>query len=289
MTLPALQALREQWPNAHIELVGYPHIAELAQTGKTIDASRSLDEAGMARLFSKRPDFEDHQLSYLRSFDMVFSYLHDPGNTVVRNIEKIGVKKVIQGSPLVTDCHAVDHLLKPLQELEIFRENARPSIEIEDEKLRLEGRNWLNSQHLHAPVLAIHPGSGSTSKNWPPARFIDLYHRIQERGWNAFFILGEADRQVADVIFEQLPDAPILSECRLSKVAAVLSACNSYLGNDSGITHLAAALDIPVVSLFGPTSPEYWGPRGPHVTILQAEDRQLQRLSVTRVLRALLP
>jgi len=114
MTLPALQAMREQWPDAHIELVGYPHIAELARTGKTIDASRSLDEAGMARLFSKRPDFEDHQLSYLRSFDMVFSYLHDPCNTVISNIERIGVKKVIQGSPLVTDCHAVDHLLKPL-------------------------------------------------------------------------------------------------------------------------------------------------------------------------------
>lgn len=117
--------------------------------------------------------------------------------------------------------------------------------------------------------------------------FIELYRRAINRRWNPFFILGEADRAVARAIFDYLPDAPILSGTTLVETAAVLSVCDAYVGNDSGITHLASALERPMVALFGPTEPALWGPRGPHVTILRKADAQMTSIPVDEVEQAL--
>ncbi|NQT91944.1 MAG: hypothetical protein HQ559_04215, partial [Lentisphaerae bacterium] len=76
LTLPALRLLRERWPDAHIELVGYPHVASLADAGGLVDRVRSLDSADIARLFSLRPDLPASQREYLSSFHIVLSYLY---------------------------------------------------------------------------------------------------------------------------------------------------------------------------------------------------------------------
>jgi ADP-heptose:LPS heptosyltransferase len=57
----------------------------------------------------------------------------------------------------------------------------------------------------------------------------------------------------------------------LDELAAILKQCDFYVGNDSGITHLAAAVGTPVVALFGPTDPRVWGTRGKHVSILHGK------------------
>ncbi|MBU4200122.1 MAG: hypothetical protein KKG09_06695 [Verrucomicrobia bacterium] len=87
-------------------------------------------------------------------------------------------------------------------------------------------------------------------------------------------------------------NTPILKDCSLLEVASVLSQCRGYAGNDSGISHLAAAVGIPTVALFGPTDPEVWGPRGTKVSILRGrppttkglaripEDDVFQRLQI---------
>ncbi|MGD8878557.1 MAG: glycosyltransferase family 9 protein, partial [Syntrophobacterales bacterium] len=64
---------------------------------------------------------------------------------------------------------------------------------------------------------------------------------------------------------------------QLGKLAALMHQADLYLGNDSGITHLAAACGIPTIALFGPTDPQIWGPRGPQVSIIrwQAESKTI--------------
>lgn len=288
MTLPALQALRTQWPNSHIALMGYPHAGELARAGRMINEFHSLDDASVAEFFSQQPEFSGEQQAYVQSFDIILSYLHDPDRVVEKNMKRLGARKYVHGSPMVADRHATDHLMQPLKELSIsIRGEMRPRLHLDESLQQQKGRAWLNHQELHAPVLAIHPGSGNAEKNWPGDRFIELYYRATARHWNAFFILGEADRAVARAIVEQLPDAAILSGSTLVETAAVLAECDAYVGNDSGITHLASALERPMVALFGPTEPAVWGPRGPHVTILQKADRQMSSISVTEVEQAL--
>jgi ADP-heptose:LPS heptosyltransferase len=67
-----------------------------------------------------------------------------------------------------------------------------------------------------------------------------------------------------------MPTEPaVVRRGELPTVAGILAQAHVYVGHDSGMTHLAALLDVPTVALFGPTDPERWGPRGRHVTVLR--------------------
>ncbi len=286
LTLPALQKLRARWPEAHIELLGYPHIAELALAGGLIDRVASLDKAEMARFFSRLPKFTDAQRDYVKSFDLVLSYLHDPEDIVRQNLLTAGARQVIYGSPILRGGHAIEHLLRPLETLALYAEGAeRPQLALCAE-FRQQGHARLAACGLRGPVLAVHPGSGSPHKNWPVERFIELL-RATRGDLAPLLVLGEADQPLASLLARELPDVARLTGCTLVEVAGVLAACRAYVGNDSGITHLAAALGLPVVALFGPTDPDAWGPRGPGVRMVQAPDGRLDEVPLAAVLATL--
>ena len=100
----------------------------------------------------------------------------------------------------------------------------------------------------------IHPFSGSAAKCWPIERYARLRDVLRAR-WCA----GPED---------ELPDAARFGD--LYELACWLAGARVYIGNDSGITHLAAAAGTPVVALFGPTDPAVWAPRGPRVRVVAA-------------------
>lgn len=284
LTLPALQALRDRWPDAYIELVGYPHIANLALAAGLVDHVESLDRADAARLFTWRPTFSEEQAEHLRSFDLVISYLHDPDGVVKANLKAAGVKQVIYGSPLVEEGHAIDHLLKPLETLAIYGEKPAPRLALKAEE---KGREWLTARGLSGDVVAIHPGSGSPKKNWPAENFIKLTEQLRESGQMYLMIFGEADGAVAELIRRRMHGVVELSGCTLVELASVLSACRAFVGNDSGITHIAAALGLRTIALFGPSNPDRWGPRGEHVSVIKAPDGNLELISMNGVLNRL--
>ncbi len=105
--------------------------------------------------------------------------------------------------------------------------------------------------------IYIHPYSGSPRKNWPLDRFREAAALLPQP---VTWLRGDDDPPLAEA-------APPVA---LDELAARLAGARLYLGNDSGITHLAAAAGAPVVALFGPTDPAVWGPRGPRVQIVQA-------------------
>ncbi len=119
-------------------------------------------------------------------------------------------------------------------------------------------------------AILIHPFSGSPRKNWPLHRFRALAARLD-----------------APVLWSRGPDDPPLPEAQpvipLDALARQVAAASLYIGNDSGITHLAAAAGAPVLALFGPTDPAVWSPRGRRVEVLRAP---LEALGVDTVLQA---
>lgn len=286
VTLPALRKLREQWPQAHIELVGYPHVAVLAHAAGLVDRVESLDKAGIARFFAAHPTFTAAQREYISSFHFVVTYLHDLDGVVRENLVAAGAQQVLYGSPLITDGHAVDVLLKPLEALALYPEGTeQPRLTLGTERLAW-GRDWLAARGLGGrKILAVHPGSGSPHKNWPVENFIAVVRQLP-RDVTPLLVLGEADAELDAPLARALPDAPRLAGCTLLEVAAILANCAAYLGNDSGITHLAAALGLPVIALFGPSNLEHWAPRGPQVRLLQAPDGKTAELSVAEVAAA---
>lgn len=281
LTLPAIAALRQRWPEAFIEVWGYAHIAELARFGNLADKVESLDRAETARLFSLRPGLPEAQRGYLERFDLVISYFYDPGGTVKQNLLQAGVRQVICGSPRVNGRHAVPYLLEPLETLALYcRGDEVPRVAV-DAKGVQRGAERLAGNG--APVVCLHPGSGSPSKNWPLRRFLALAANLRERGFECRFLVGEADAEVAAGLSARGCPWPVLQGYTLVDVAELLAAACGYVGNDSGITHLAAATGIPVVSLFGPSDPALWAPRGRQVRVLAAPERSSEAMSAITV------
>ncbi len=118
---------------------------------------------------------------------------------------------------------------------------------------------------LPPAFLAVHPGSGSARKNWPAERFAELARR-ERAPW--LLVHGPADDAAASIL-AKVPGAVVARELPLPTLALLLSRVGAYVGNDSGITHLAAAAGAPTVALFGATDPKVWAPIGPRVVIVE--------------------
>ena len=282
-TLPALQALRKRWPLARIDIWGYPHVAQLAVEAGLAETVVSLDRAEMARFFVPEPSFTDAQVATIRSFDVVVNYLHDPVGQVRSNLLLAGARQVVSGSPIVKRGHAVPFLLEPLQALAIYETELIPEIDLSGEA-RAEGRRRLRGLGVAGRPVAVHPGSGSPAKNWPIDRFVELVRRWRAAGKEVVAVLGEADRAEAAALAREVPSLPTLRDLTLVELAAALSECSAYVGNDSGVTHLAAAVGLPVTAIFGPSNADAWGPRGRgEIRILRAPAGELERLGVEDV------
>jgi heptosyltransferase III len=118
--------------------------------------------------------------------------------------------------------------------------------------------------------VMIHPFSGSPRKNWPLNLYRELAGHLRHR---IEWVAGPE---------EELPDAVRFTS--LAKLGSWIHGARLYIGNDSGLTHLAAAVGVPTLALFGSSSPRNWAPRGDNVTVLEAAS--LEKLQVVTVLEA---
>lgn len=136
------------------------------------------------------------------------------------------------------------------------------------------------------PLVAIHPGSGGKAKNWAWERYVALVEALQ-RPVDPFVLLitGPAEddglKDAAEDFSRSRQGAVHVSDVELIAVAALLSRCDLMIGNDSGISHLAAAAGAPVLALFGPTDPVLWRPSGAAVERVAAS--ALEEITVAMV------
>src|SRR4029078_2465979 len=174
LTLPALKALRDARPLAHLEILGYKHIAVLAENRFYAQAVQSIEYGLLARFFSRNSELPAELSRYFASFDLIVSYLYDPDQIFETNIRRCGVQNLICGPARIVENagHAARQLARPIEEVGIkvtdFAERIFPSTEDGD-----FAREFLRS--LHHRIVAIHPGSGSHEKNWPLENWIELF------------------------------------------------------------------------------------------------------------------
>jgi ADP-heptose:LPS heptosyltransferase len=118
--------------------------------------------------------------------------------------------------------------------------------------------------------LLVHPGSGSKRKNWPVERYLRVAQAMVQQGEVPVTILigpAESD-QLAFWRQESHAGVTLKNGLSIQEVCCLLSRTELYLGNDSGISHLAASLGVYTIALFGPTDPARWSPLGPRVRVL---------------------
>ncbi len=140
------------------------------------------------------------------------------------------------------------------------------------------------------PIL-FHPGSGGESKCWPRESFLALAADLVRNGLKPTFLLGEAEQErwgrpaIADLQSRH----PTCFHVGLYELAERMQRARLFLGNDAGVTHLAAALGLPTIALFGPSNSTQWSPLGPQVTVLHAPDpSNMGSLAVAEVLNTVL-
>jgi heptosyltransferase-3 len=280
LTLPAIRLIRETLIGCHLEVLGYPDIAELAVKAGLADTVRCLEYRSMALLFAKGATLDPALVAYLLSFNVVVSYLFDPDGILRGQLEAIGVKTLLECPHSVRpgQGHAAQQLAKPLENLAMYLDEP-------------EWRTPLLGQPKLEPMLgrkkrtALHLGSGSVKKNWPVEhwRQVVAAMRQQHPDTEVMLITGEAERE-RGVDVTGFAAAEHWQALPLPELADRLRHCDFFLGHDSGISHLAATCGLPCLLLFGPTDPALWAPPQKAVQVLQAADGDWTALTTEKVI-----
>lgn len=251
--LPVLRVWRREHRGTRITLLGRPGHGILANASGYIDDLWDLDAARHASLFDPGADAGD--LRALAHFDtaLIFAAEDSP---LLGNLARAGVPRILHQPPFPAQReHVVDYHLSMLPPNHVTDADRIPVLPFHPAEQRPRTSR----------LAVIHPGSGSQEKNWPIERFAALATACAARGLEVTWLLGEAEGNIHIPPGHRAARMPPLTE-----VARLLSRAAVYVGNDSGITHLAAAVGCPTVAIFGPTDPAVWAPRGPRVIVMAA-------------------
>jgi len=302
LTLPVLAHIRHTVAHARITFISRADVLPLVQASGLADAVASYDDAAWAELFRDGNMHDGSPLVALAGTvtDAVL-WLGPTGESAAERLRQLGIRRVIRAQARPSrehDPHAVLVLMealaridiRPIRQLADIARIVPPLIPPEDDARVGEG--FLASVKSESRALvALHPGSGGAAKRWPAERFARVAKWLIDRGAQPVLIAGPADDDVIGSVVAALEreDArvDILHNARIGTVAHVLARCALYLGNDSGITHLAALSGTAVVALFGPSSPDHWAPVGPRVQTIQAPRGDLSLLDIDSVCHSL--
>lgn len=280
LTLPALAALRKQFRQTHIEVLGYPHVASLAKLAGYANEIRSIEARALAGFFARKGDLDEALSEHFASFNIIVSYLYDPDEIFRENIARCSKAQFIAGPHRPTeaeDIHATEVFLKPLERLAIFEADPVPRIPVAT-----------NSGNDSRTTLAIHPGSGSEKKNWPEEHWTALLQMIGAgTDWRILLVGGEAEQERLQRLASIVPidRLSVAVHQPLTELAVRSASCDAFLGHDSGITHLAAAVGLRGLALWAGTNPKIWRPRSSQFELL-GDERGLARLEPALVLAA---
>ena len=256
VTLPALRLLRERWPEGRIELVGHAAAGALGVAAGALDAVHSQHEARWSAFFRDAP-LPAELAAWLAEFDLVLNYWPDPDGALARHFPMRPGQQYLSAPAQPILAPAARHFCEPLRALGLATSDFRP-------RLHLPSVTNLRppTSNVGLPI-AIHPGSGSPRKNWPVDHWTALCSRLPGP---LLIVGGQADTAAVAALAGFGRTA---LNRHLPELALELSRCRLFLGHDSGISHLAAAVGTPCVLLFGPTDPAMWAPQGEQVRILR--------------------
>lgn len=269
LTLPTLRILESRPDEPDIRLVGSRWAEELQPLLPGTSVSR-FDDAALAPLFGsdRPPDVVD----WLRSADVAVLYGAEPDECLVRNVRRLcGGTVVTWPTEPKPGLHVAAHLagavlngVPAVSEVPLPRLHVPPA-------LREWAAGWMQPRFGEAVAVAVHPGSGGRRKCWPPERIAALIRSLDAP---VLMPWGPADDEHCERVLNLLSSAarPVVARgLPVARIAALLARCRAYVGNDSGLTHVTAALGAPTVAVFGPTDPAVWRPLGPTVGIVQGQ------------------
>lgn len=287
LTLPLAFFMKKALQLRRLDFIGRMDAIEFYPGRTCIDRVRSLDSIQMHRLFEDENAFvledKDRLATAFEGYDQIVSFLgyghpHFEKNLLfcVHSTHSAEVV-MLPLTPAADDPrHASDFYV------ELFRQEQRLDEDVPQPVQRVlpfasdfeAGRDLLEQAGVQTgtPLAMIQPGSGAREKCWHLQNFLYVADALNKQGIGPVFLLGpvEQERFTARDIKRLSDQWPVLADLSLTRALQALTQADVYLGNDSGISHLAAAVGRPAVVLFGPASSAvHYRPLGERVTVLQ--------------------
>jgi ADP-heptose:LPS heptosyltransferase len=271
LALPALAHLGRLFPGARRVLAAAPRLVALLRGSAYVEEGADLESLDLHGLFVADP--APHVARRLAGYDVIVSWL-GAGDPVFRaHLAGLARSVVARATPAGLGTHASRYLLDTLAPLGPVPEPVSPlHLEVRltpGEAERVWAAAWLEARGLRTgEAVILHPGAGSGAKAWPG--FPALARRLRDAGLPVVVVAGPADRAVLARVTAGggVEESRIAPDLALPSLAALLREARAFVGNDSGLSHLAAVVGAPSLVLFGPTDPRVWAPRGGHVTTL---------------------
>lgn len=295
VVLPSVRLIRGCLPDHRLVLVCREAYGKLLEETNVVDALISWNDRKVAGLFYEAED-SGLRTEWLRDYSILAGWMMGmQGAYLETRCRGLGMDQCYFVGPPENSAESLSRhyfegtkaLLRGFlpgngREWSAFEECARLPI---NDGMRKESLRFFGMDHGgEAPEFAIiHPGSGSVRKRWPLANFLEVTREWSDRGLRGILVTGEAEEDLAEELARvSLPAGwRLFSAPPLRELAALLTACSIYLGNDSGVTHLAAACGCRVLSLFRRDLFALWKPYG-NARVLAEDDVSV--IKIDRVL-----
>jgi heptosyltransferase-2 len=289
MALPALRAVRQRHPDAKISIVARPYVADIYRDQQVSDELIPYDPNGEHRGLSGREKliadlrtrkfdialllqnaFDAAWLAWRAQIPQRIGYARDARSLLLT--QAIPVPK-----PGDIPAHEKFYYLELLRRagwLDQLTDEPRITLPVPDAARQRAAQTLLeNGARPHARRIAVAAGASyGSAKCWPPDRFAKALNALLAHADAEVILFGTpSELPVSTAIAAELQRAPInlTGKTSIADLPSLLSHCHLFLGNDSGAMHVAAAVGLPVVAVFGPTDPHGTAPVTPRLTIVQ--------------------
>ena len=283
LTLPIADSLSKAFPQLSIEILGHLDYISLFPRHRAVSSVADIDTAPLHLLFAEPPgELPAVFADYLARFDAALTWLGQPHSHFCRNLSAAVAGPVIcidRGPPCDYPQHVVHYWLSQLFENPPLPQQCDYQLRLSNADISASSEQL--SSRLAWPVdqteyIIFHPGAGSAQKTWPVPCFAQLASRITEdTNYRIVYLLGPAETERFDARIISLLNSTgqVLSDLDIPQAAALISHSLAFLGHDSGPTHLAAALSIRTLAIFGPSNPTHWQPLAPSAQIISTPNQ----------------
>jgi heptosyltransferase-3 len=290
LTLPLAQFMKDSLKLGNIVFLSHLNYAGIFAGRSCINGVKSIESVQMHRLFQSRKEFDlednDPLLTAFIPYSWIVTFLGEPGSDFEHNliytahcthsaeVITLGLKPPVACETHISRYYIGQFAAAHPASLPLPPPNLHVPLLTATDMDKLKGIEILKTFDIDPEsekTVVIAPGSGSLSKCWPVENFLAVGRQLKSNGFKVLFLLGpaELERFSPDTIRQLGSAAPCVSDLPLAEVLQLLSASYGFVGNDSGVTHLAGALGIKTIAIFGPTQSDIYRPCGPDVRILQ--------------------
>ena len=263
---PFFKKLKDEYYPSELTVMGRKDVLDILEAEKILDFAVSFEQQGVWGFFEETGNLDSGLSHFFSSFQRIFLLVKDEDRCFENNLKKVFSGEIKTAFPLPPSDHTF-HASRYYSEVFGFNSLDRfePFKVRKDDSTR--AYEYFNSRNIDPDkdsLVAIHPGSGSNYKSWSLENFREIASYLINKGNKILWVSGPAEIEL-NQFFRSEKDPVFNIQQPLFKLNSVLKFCSAFLGNDSGISHLAGLAGIPCLVIFGPTDPVQWKPLGPQV------------------------